>query len=398
MEDHYWDLYMGIHGYCLPQKTYNQDELVDTRSLITSPSQFEVSVMEGYTKGEVVARDKGKEKEGNNYAKGKYSQSLDLPGYMPLRQDFDIEYENDAEVSLANMEFFDDEHPSERQLKLQVIDIYNDKLRERNERKKFVIERNLVDFKSLQSKERKYSKEERELIARLKVFARFHSVEDHEALVDGMIKAGRLRDQIELFQIYRRMGIRSLEEAKTYEIERRRRDHDSKVRRGRDSSPYLFFENGGELSSGQGNGVNGGAVGSNNNSLSSSSSISAGSLSSSMIGSGTNSRRSSSRRSNQSNYNDSNSMEYSGLWDGNDGNKGNWREVNSCNMTNNPSMKDELDSFVAANSNCPSPTDLRGAPQGDLLTEKELELCCQLVMFPSHYLAIKDALIRSVTL
>ena len=46
----------------------------------------------------------------------------DLPGFMPLREDFDIEYENDAELILADMEFdLDDDHPSERELKLEVI-------------------------------------------------------------------------------------------------------------------------------------------------------------------------------------------------------------------------------------------------------------------------------------
>lgn len=51
---------------------------------------------------------------------------------------------------LAEMEFSLDEHPSERELKLQVVRIYNHKLQERNRRKQFVIERGLVDFKQQQ--------------------------------------------------------------------------------------------------------------------------------------------------------------------------------------------------------------------------------------------------------
>ena len=75
----------------------------------------------------------------------------DLPGFMPLREDFDIEYENDAENLLADMEFSTDDHPSERDLKLQIIRIYNAKLAERDERKRFVIDRGLVDFKKQQN-------------------------------------------------------------------------------------------------------------------------------------------------------------------------------------------------------------------------------------------------------
>jgi transcriptional adapter 2-alpha len=51
---------------------------------------------------------------------------------------------------LAEMEFSLDEHPSERELKLQVVRIYNHKLAERNRRKQFAIERGLVDFKHQQ--------------------------------------------------------------------------------------------------------------------------------------------------------------------------------------------------------------------------------------------------------
>ena len=43
-----------------------------------------------------------------------------LQGFMPLREDFDVEYENDAEALLADMDFTPDDHPGERELKLQV--------------------------------------------------------------------------------------------------------------------------------------------------------------------------------------------------------------------------------------------------------------------------------------
>ena len=107
----------------------------------------------------------------------------DLPGYMTLREDFDVEHENDAENLLADMEFQPDDHPSERELKLQVIRIYNSKLDDRERRKRFVIDRGLVDRKEQVAQDRRRSKEERDIVARLRVFARFHSAADHEALV-----------------------------------------------------------------------------------------------------------------------------------------------------------------------------------------------------------------------
>lgn len=74
----------------------------------------------------------------------------EIAGYMPLREDFDTEHNNDAEQLLVDMEFSADDHPSERAMKLKVIEIYNQKLTERDERKKFVIDRGIIDVKKQQ--------------------------------------------------------------------------------------------------------------------------------------------------------------------------------------------------------------------------------------------------------
>ena len=67
---------------------------------------------------------------------------------MPKRKEFEHEYDNEAELILHDMEFFDNETEDDRQLKFQVLDLYNARLDERIKRKKFVIERELLDIKS----------------------------------------------------------------------------------------------------------------------------------------------------------------------------------------------------------------------------------------------------------
>jgi len=276
---------MGVHGYCLPTKTILQDEgnestLVLTESLMPpAPSAgawtsdgyptnekdyYRIPVVSGYTRDEEVIRDaKGQLQKDHDKAAASASSSTtggrsraaqhvdvtqknallpgsDLPGFIPLREDFDVEHENDAEQLLADMEFGADDHPSERDLKLQVIGIYNHKLDDREKRKRFVIDRGLVDRKEQQAQDRRRTKEEKELVARLRVFARFHSAADHEALVDGILRARKLRQQIEVYQLYRTMGIRTLEQAKLYEAERKRRDNEIKSRKQRSETPYLY--------------------------------------------------------------------------------------------------------------------------------------------------------------
>ena len=57
---------------------------------------------------------------------GNDSPSLvELSGYNPKRQEFDPEYDNDAEQLLAEMEFKDTDTEEERELKLRVLCIYS---------------------------------------------------------------------------------------------------------------------------------------------------------------------------------------------------------------------------------------------------------------------------------
>jgi transcriptional adapter 2-alpha len=50
---------------------------------------------------------------------------VEASGYNPKRQEFDIEYDNDAEQLLADMEFNDSDTAEEIEIKLRVIHIYN---------------------------------------------------------------------------------------------------------------------------------------------------------------------------------------------------------------------------------------------------------------------------------
>ncbi|KAF0682912.1 Aste57867_25000 [Aphanomyces stellatus] len=163
-----------------------------------------------------------------------------LAGYMPLRGDFDVEHDNDAELILADMEFNDDDHPTERELKLKVISIYNAKLDERERRKKFVIEHQLLDYKKYQQNERRRPKDERELVMQLRPFARFHSKDEHDNFVAGLIASMRLRKQIALLQEYRRRGIRTLAEAELYEQDKKKRETDQALQKSRESASYLY--------------------------------------------------------------------------------------------------------------------------------------------------------------
>ena len=87
------------------------------------------------------------------------SNPAEIVGYMPKRGDFEVEFDNEAELLLAEMEFNEDDSEEERKMKFRLIDIYNHKHNERLRRKEFVISRRLLDLKEQLRLDRTRSKE-----------------------------------------------------------------------------------------------------------------------------------------------------------------------------------------------------------------------------------------------
>lgn len=63
LEDHYWELYLGLHGYCLPQQYLDVNG--DLQQCVAPALQEEeegpnrIPVRPGYSLGESVVRDGG---------------------------------------------------------------------------------------------------------------------------------------------------------------------------------------------------------------------------------------------------------------------------------------------------------------------------------------------------
>lgn len=85
---------------------------------------------------------------------------------------------------------------------IPILPFLCDRLDERKRRKDFILERGLLNVKRQQALDRKRTKEERELYQRARVFMRYHSMEEHEALVSGLNTERKLRQRIEELQVY----------------------------------------------------------------------------------------------------------------------------------------------------------------------------------------------------
>ncbi|CEG00111.1 Zinc finger, ZZ-type [Ostreococcus tauri] len=148
----------------------------------------------------------------------------ELTGYNVKRNEFDPEYDMDAELPLAEMEFRENDTEEDVQMKLRMIEIYNSRLQERARRKQFILERNLLNVKKQQNLEKKRSQYERDLHGTMRVFARFLSPTDYEMLLEGLAAEHRLRSRITELKEWRRNGIHTIAEGEDYDLEKRRRE------------------------------------------------------------------------------------------------------------------------------------------------------------------------------
>lgn len=156
----------------------------------------------------------------------------ELSGYNFKRQEFEIEYDNDAEQLLADMEFKDTDTKAERELKLRVLHIYSKRLDERKRRKDFILERNLLYPDPF---ERNLSPEEKEIYQRYKVFMRFHSKEEHRELLKSVIEEHRIVKRIQELQEARAAGCRTAAEANKFIEEKRKKEAEENAQRLKES-------------------------------------------------------------------------------------------------------------------------------------------------------------------
>lgn len=146
--------------------------------------------------------------------------STTVIGYLPRRGDFDIEWDNDAELTLADLEFLPTDSPAETALKQRVVSIYNSKLDERARRKQFVLKRGLLDVKLQAVRDRRRTKEEKDIWQALRPLERFQSEQEHEQLIAALLEERKLRERLEKLIEWRSAGLTSFEQAAALDKER----------------------------------------------------------------------------------------------------------------------------------------------------------------------------------
>ncbi|KAK9310035.1 hypothetical protein QLX08_000510 [Tetragonisca angustula] len=144
-------------------------------------------------------------------------------GYMPQRDDFERDYNHEAE-SLVSSLFLNpaEDDDLDIALKLAQVDMYTNNLRERARRKRVVRDYQLVSAFFASSRKdktmkKKQSKEEKEFRDRMRVFAQFYTAQEYEQFLTNLERERELRLRLSELYRYREHGITRHEECAHFE-------------------------------------------------------------------------------------------------------------------------------------------------------------------------------------
>lgn len=209
-ERHYQEVYLDGEMAPLPTEVVEKDVLPEP----SSPTP----VSEGK---KTASGNRDEEREQRRVKPGVKAGIIE--GYMPLRGDFDVEWDDDAENVIADLVIDPTDTLEELQLKLRLLEIYDHRLKRRDAVKEILSSHNLLDFGSHKVGGSRTARDEKELAARLKVFSRLLEKNVYNAVHDKLTNIYKLsRDVYRLAQA-RDAGVHHLSEVEVYDVERKTR-------------------------------------------------------------------------------------------------------------------------------------------------------------------------------
>ncbi|KAJ8072335.1 Transcriptional adapter ada2 [Marasmius tenuissimus] len=103
--------------------------------------------------------------------------------------------------------------------KLTLLEMYFQRVQKRHEAKSVMYDRGLLEYKKMQAADKKRPREEREILHRLRPFARLQTAEDYEVFTADILYEALLRKRIKDLQEYRRLGLVTAADIEKYELD-----------------------------------------------------------------------------------------------------------------------------------------------------------------------------------
>ena len=135
---------------------------------------------------------------------------------MAKRNEFDVEYKNDAEIELMEIEFKENEPQNINDMYDKILSNYNNILDKREERKKFVLDKNLYDVKRQVMVEKKLSREDREIYQSLKQDIKYLTNEQFNDYFESIILEKNLKSRLNQLLYYYNKGYKTYDQILKY--------------------------------------------------------------------------------------------------------------------------------------------------------------------------------------
>ena len=140
----------------------------------------------------------------------------DSLGYWEKRKDFDIEFKNEAEIQLSELEFNNEDTPAQIRINYKNLKNYNNILDEREERKRIVEEKNLYDVRKQINFDKKISNQDREIYQNVKTSLKYLTREQFLFLYESNVLEKNIKARLNQLLFYKKIGCKTYDDIQKY--------------------------------------------------------------------------------------------------------------------------------------------------------------------------------------
>ena len=156
-------------------------------------------------------------------------------GYNPKRKEFDDEFKEEAELELSEMEFDDEINKNNKEVNTYLKDMYykifknyNNTLKERDERKNFIIENDLIDLRKIYFFEKKNSKDDKDIYYSLRQCIKYLKNSEYNNICQSIILEKNIGMRLNQLQFFKEIGCETYDEIHQYLTEMKKLNSNKK--------------------------------------------------------------------------------------------------------------------------------------------------------------------------
>ena len=137
-------------------------------------------------------------------------------GYWVKRKDYDVEFKNEAEIQMSEIEFRENDSKDNTIINYKNLKNYNNVLDEREERKNLIIEKNLFDVRKQMNFSKRLSKQDREMFQILKYNMKYLTKDQFLFIFESNVLEKNIKARLNQLLYYKNLGCNTYDEIQKY--------------------------------------------------------------------------------------------------------------------------------------------------------------------------------------